>query len=161
VSEAAVELPTFVVPLQKSNLLIPNATVAEIIPYEPLQRVQDSPDWFLGYLGWRGVQVPVVSFEMLTVQRGSFSLVSVASASLVVLKAVGGREGLDFIAIVAQALPKLHRITDEQLFETGEPTTRTELHKVRFGNEIVSIPDFDYLEWSVAQVLGIGKGSES
>lgn len=150
-----VELPTFFVPLQKSNLLIPNATVAEIIPYEPLQRVQDTPDWFLGYLGWRGVQVPVVSFEMLSVERGSFSLVSVASASLVVLKALGGRDGIDFIAIVAQALPQLHRITEDMIFETGEDSTRTELAKVRFGNEIVAIPDLDYIEWSVATVLGV------
>lgn len=157
-SEHAIELPTFVVPLQKSNLLVPNATVAEIIPYEPLQRVQDTPDWFLGYLGWRGVQVPVVSFEMLTVERGSFSLVSVASASLVVLKALGGREGLDFIAIVAQALPRLHRISEDQLFETGEGATRTELTRVRFGNDVVSVPDLDYLEWSVANVLGLSPG---
>lgn len=154
-SEQAGELPTFVVPLQKSNLLVPNATVAEIIPYEPLQRVQDTPDWFLGYLGWRGVQVPVVSFEMLTVERGSFSLVSVASANLVVMKALGGREALDFIAIVAQALPKLNRITEDMLFETGEARTRTEVMKVRFGNEIVSIPDLDYVEWSVANILGL------
>lgn len=152
-AEEALELPTFVVPIQKANLLVPNATVAEIIPYEPLQRVSETPDWFLGYLGWRGIQVPVVSFEMLTVERGSFSLVSVASASLVVLKALGGREGLDFIAIVAQALPKLHRITEDQLFDTGEPTTKTELVKVRFGNDIVSIPDLDYVEWSVSEVL--------
>jgi hypothetical protein len=86
-AEDDLDLPTFVIPLYKSILLIPNATVAEIIAYEPLQRVQGSPDWFLGFLGWRGVQVPVVSFEMLTVGRGSFSLVSVSSASLVVVKA--------------------------------------------------------------------------
>ncbi len=153
--QQAFELPTFVVPLQKSNLLIPNATVAEIIPYEPLQRVQDSPDWFLGNLGWRGVQVPVVSVEMLTVERGSFSLVSVASASLVVLKALGGREGLSFIAIVAQALPRLQRISEDMLFETGEEPTRTEVMRVRFGNDIVSIPDLDYVESCVAGVLGL------
>lgn len=152
-SEAAEEIPTFILPLQRSNLLVPNATVAEIIPYEPLQRVQDSPDWFLGYLGWRGVQVPVVSFEMLTVKRGSFSLVSVSSASLVVLKALGGREDQPFFAIVAQALPRLVRITPNELFETGEQHERTELMKARFADEIVSIPDLDYIESSILSVL--------
>ena len=71
-----VKLSTYVVPLQKSNVLIPEITVAEVIPYEPLQRVQDTPDWFLGFLGWRGVQVPVASFEMLTIEKASFSLVT-------------------------------------------------------------------------------------
>ncbi len=154
-SEVDAELPVFFVSLQKRNLLIPNATVAEIIPYEPLQRAQDTPDWFLGYLGWRGVQVPVVSFEMLTVERGSFSIVSVASASLVIMKALGNREGLDFVAIVAQTLPTLHRLTSETLVDSDEPTTKTELVKLRFGNEMAAVPDLDFVEWSVANVLGI------
>jgi chemosensory pili system protein ChpC len=147
------ELPTFVLPLQKSTLLVPNATVAEIIPYEPLQRVQDTPDWFLGFLGWRGVQVPVVSFEMLTVERGSFSLVSVSSASLVVLKALGGKQNLPFFAIVAQALPRLVRITENELFATGEDTETTEVAKARYADSIASIPDLDYIEAVIYEVI--------
>ncbi|HKI74912.1 MAG TPA: chemotaxis protein CheW [Pseudomonadales bacterium] len=151
-AEADIEIPTFIVPLQKSNILVPNAAVAEIIPYEPLQRVQDSPDWFLGFLGWRGVQVPVVSFEMLTVRRGSFSLVSVSSASLVILKALGGQEDLKFFAIVAQALPRLVRITSEELFVTDELANKTELSRARYADDIVSIPDLDYIEFSIREV---------
>lgn len=152
-SEAELELPTFLVPLQKSNLLIPNATVAEIIPYEPLQRVPDSPDWLLGILGWRGVQVPVVSFEMLTVERGSFSLVSVSSASLVVLKAPGGKQRLRFFAIVAQTLPRLYRIKADEIFDIGETPARTELMRVRFADDLVAIPDLDYVESAILSSL--------
>ena len=82
--EIVEKLPTFLVPLQKSNILLPRNSVAELIPYEPLQRIQNTPDWFLGLLSWRGVQVPVFSFEMLTRAAASFSLMSVASASLVI-----------------------------------------------------------------------------
>lgn len=152
-TEASGEIPTFILPLQKSNLLVPNATVAEIIPYEPLQRMQESPDWFLGFLGWRGVQVPVVSFEMLSVKRGSFSLVSVSSASLVILKALGGHPDLRFFAVVAQALPRLVRITENELFETGEDQAETELQKARYADEIVSIPDLDYIESAILEAI--------
>ncbi|MEX0942994.1 MAG: chemotaxis protein CheW [Pseudomonadales bacterium] len=152
-SESSIEIPTFILPLQRSNLLVPNATVAEIIPYEPLQRMQDSPDWFLGFLGWRGVQVPVVSFEMLSVKRGSFSLVSVSSASLVILKALGGNPELRFFAMVAQALPRLVRIKENELFETGEDSGETELQKVRYADEIVSLPNLDYIESSILEVI--------
>jgi chemosensory pili system protein ChpC len=93
-SEVVEELPTFLVPLQKSNILLPSSSVAEIIPYEPLQRIQDTPDWFLGLLGWRGIEVPVLSFEMLTRANASFSLMSVASASLVVCTTLGGKVDL-------------------------------------------------------------------
>ncbi len=146
------ELPTFQVPLQKLNLLLPNACVAEIIPYEPLQRVQDTPDWFLGLLGWRGISVPVISFEMLTDERANFSLISVASASLVVVRTVSGSEELPYFSIVAQALPRLMRLSGDQLFETSEPTEATELMKVRVGEEIASIPDIAYVEQALAEV---------
>lgn len=147
------EVSTYVVPLQKSSILVPNATVAEVIPYEPLQRVQDTPDWFLGYLGWRGVQVPVISFEMLTVQRGSFSLVSVSSACLLVLKSVSGASNFDFLAMVAQAEPKLVPVTADELFAVDEAPNQTELERFGYGDEVVSIPDFDFIESQLAGVL--------
>jgi len=146
------ELATFLIPLQKSNLLLPNAAVAEIIPYEPLRRVPDTPDWFLGFLAWRGVQVPVASFEMLTVKRASFSLVSVASANLVILRALGGADDFSYFAVVAQMLPQLERVAADQLFETDEPIARTELVKVRLGNDLVSIPDLDFIESEIRTV---------
>ena len=147
------ELSTFVVPLQKSNVLIPEVSVAEIIPYEPLQRVQDTPDWFLGFLGWRGVQVPVASFEMLGVERGSFSLVSVSSASLVVLKALGSDQKFSYFAIVAQASPELVSLSSADLIETGDRAEKTEMLKARYADEIVSIPDFEYIQSEIQCVL--------
>ena len=134
-------------------MLIPGAAVAEIIPYEPLQRVQDTPDWFLGFLGWRGVQVPVVSFEMLTVGRGSFSLVSVSSASLVIMKALADAEDLKFFAIVAQALPRLVQIEPDALVEIDEAPNQAELQRAKFGAEIVSIPDLDHIEQLILSVI--------
>ena len=151
-SDVEAALPAFVIPLQKSTIMLPNASVAEIIPYEPLQRVQDTPDWFIGVLAWRGVQVPVVSFEMLTVKRASFSLVSVSSASLVVLRALGGWQGFHYFALVAQALPRLVLVTADELFQVSEDVAVTELFKVRYCDLLVSIPDVDYIEGQIDQI---------
>ena len=151
-SDVEAALPVFVIPLQKSTIMLPNASVAEIIPYEPLQRVQDTPDWFIGVLAWRGVQVPVVSFEMLTVKRASFSLVSVSSASLVVLRALGGWQGFQYFALVAQALPRLALVTADELFQVSEDVAVTELFKARYGDLLVSIPDVDYIEGQIDQI---------
>lgn len=131
---------------------MPNATVAEIIPYEPLQRVQDTADWFLGFLAWRGVQVPVVSFEMLTVERASFSLVSVSSASLVVIRAPMMTGNVQYIALVSQALPRLVRVKSSELVESGEKVELTELMKVRYKDEVLAIPNLDYIESEVSRV---------
>lgn len=145
-------LASFVIPLQKSNLVLPNAAVAEIIPYEPLRRVPDTPDWFLGFLSWRGVQVPVASFEMLTVERASFSLVSVASANLVILRTLGESGTFRYMALVAQTLPRLVRVAPDDLFSTDEAAEKTELVRARYGDEMVSIPDLDYIEAEIREV---------
>ena len=147
------ELSIYWVPLQKQGLLLPMSNVAEIIPYEPLQRVEETPDWFLGLLSWRGEQVPVASFEMLTLECASFSLVSVASASLIIVKGLNDQEELPFYAIVSQTPPREIEVEEEMFFVTGEEPARTERAKVRFENDIVSIPDLDYIEASLRNVL--------
>lgn len=139
-------LEVFIIALQKQGVLLPRDNIAEIIPYEPLQRTDDTPDWFLGVLGWRGEQIPVVSFEMLSVERASFSLVSVSSASLVVVRANSDPAALPFYALVSQTRPQCHEISPEMLFETGEAVERTELAKVRYHNDVLSIPNLDYIE---------------
>lgn len=151
-SDDKLELPTFLISLQKSNLLLPNNAVVEIISYEPLQRIQNTPDWFLGLLGWRGLQVPVISFEMLSTSGASFSLMSVASASLVICVALGGNEDLPYFALVAQALPRLMRLTAEELRESQEKSKLTEVSRVLLNGEPAAIPDLDYLESEIAAV---------
>lgn len=151
-NDEASALETLVIPLQKSTILLPQVSVAEIIPYEPLQRVQNTPDWFIGLLAWRGEQVPVVSFEMLTIKRASFSLVSVSSASLIVVRALEQWQGFQYYALVAQAVPQLMSINEADLFEAGEDRAVTELMKARLGKLVVSLPDLDFIE---RQINGI------
>jgi hypothetical protein len=47
-----------------------------------LQLIENTSELVLSLLGWRSIQMPVVSFEKLAVERASFALASVASASL-------------------------------------------------------------------------------
>ncbi len=50
-------------PMSSINLVVPNSAVAEIIGYSTPRRLDDSSDWFLGVVLWRGVYVPVISVE--------------------------------------------------------------------------------------------------
>ena len=147
------QLDVHVLTMQKLGVILPADSVAEIIPYEPLQRIEDTPDWFLGLLGWRGVQVPVVSFEMLTAERASFSLVSVSSASLVIVRGGSDQNSLPFYALVSQTEPQHQEITPEMLFETGEAVERTEVSKVRLHNDVLSVPNLDYIEAALLNAL--------
>lgn len=151
-SETIHELPTFLITLRKSNILLPETSVAEIIPYEPLQRRPNTPDWYLGILAWRGLQVPVISFEMLTDDRANFSLISVASASLVICTAMNGSDDLPFYALVAQVRPTLLTIVADELIGTGEETKPTEQLRISYKGDPAIIPAMDYIEQKLAEV---------
>ena len=47
------------VPLESTNLLVPNVAIAEVVSYQPLEMVEGGPDWLLGLLRWRDHELPV------------------------------------------------------------------------------------------------------
>ena len=49
--------------LQSENVIVPDGAVAEIIPSRDVTHIDGCPGWMLGKTTWRGVELPVVSFE--------------------------------------------------------------------------------------------------
>ena len=47
------------------RLLLPNASVAEVITYSEPEAVENAPDWLLGRVRWRGWRLPLLSFSRL------------------------------------------------------------------------------------------------
>jgi chemosensory pili system protein ChpC len=102
------EIRGVMVPVTDGRVLLPNATVAEVISYTEPEAVAGAPPWLLGRLAWRGWRLPLVSFPMLT---GRLEDESRANARVAVLKAIGGTTGMPFIALLAQGFPRLTTIT--------------------------------------------------
>ena len=56
-------LKSIILTLRNELVVVPNAAVAEIISVQNVKGVEDAPGWMLGKTTWRGVELPVVSFE--------------------------------------------------------------------------------------------------
>ena len=56
-------LKSIILTLRNELVVVPNAAVAEIISVQNVKEVDDAPGWMLGKTTWRGVELPVVSFE--------------------------------------------------------------------------------------------------
>lgn len=70
-----------------ARLLLPNATIAEVLSYAAPEPLEDAPDWLLGRIRWRGWQLPLVSFARfagIAEEQGSLG------SKVIVLKALGG-----------------------------------------------------------------------
>ncbi|QEP43719.1 chemotaxis protein CheW [Ectothiorhodospiraceae bacterium BW-2] len=46
-------------------LIVPNAAVAEILPYSEPERMRDPPKWLLGLYHWRGHSMPLITLQPL------------------------------------------------------------------------------------------------
>ena len=92
------------VPLEEASLLVPNVAIAEVINYQPLDLVQDGPEWLLGRLRWRNQDLPVVSMEQLL---GLNPPQSGRGARITVFNTVKPDTILPFFAAVTAGIPRL------------------------------------------------------
>jgi chemosensory pili system protein ChpC len=56
-------IKSIILTLKNELVVVPNAAVAEIISVQDVHQTEDSPRWMLGKARWRGVELPVVSYE--------------------------------------------------------------------------------------------------
>lgn len=146
------EIRGVMVPVTDGRVLLPNATVAEVISYTQPEKIADTPAWLLGRLSWRGWRLPLFSFPMLI---GRIDDESRTNARVAVLKALGGNSTMPFIALLAQGFPRLTTITQDSLIPTSDehqhaPGIRAE---VLVRDDRAIIPDLDAIEAMVAQAL--------
>lgn len=145
------EIRCVLVPVGNLRLLLPNATIAEVITQSEPEPVADAPDWLLGRIAWRGWRVPLVSFAQLAgTEEGDAEL----SVRVAVLKALGGNPRLPFIAVLTQGFPRLTTLNAELIIPTHDgsalpPGVRAH---VLVRDDVAMIPD---LEWLEAELLGL------
>jgi len=101
-------LPGLIIPTEAAALIVPAASVAEIILSPPeVKPLPASPPWVLGYIHWRNYPVTLVSFERLASDQeiSGFSRICV-------LYPLPGREAYDYFAVVTNGEPRSLEITD-------------------------------------------------
>ena len=146
------EIRGVMVPVTDGRVLLPNATVAEVISYTRPEEIANAPAWLLGRLSWRGWRLPLFSFPMLI---GRLDDESRRNARVAVLKALGGNSAMPFIALLAQGFPRLTTITQDSLIPTSDEAQRAP--GIRAGvlvrDDRAIIPDLDAIEGMIERAL--------
>jgi chemosensory pili system protein ChpC len=150
--EVAGEIRGVLIPLAGKQLLMPNALVAEVVNYQAPQPIEDAPSWLKGNMGWRGEILPVVSMETL-MQIPESALGH--RARIVVCNTTSGNARLPYLGVIAQSIPRLVRITQDNLEPVDEDSLQVTgtVAGVRIAGEEASIPDLDTLEQALLQHL--------
>lgn len=148
------EIRGLMIPVTGGRVLLPNATVAEVITYSTPEKIADAPDWLLGRLSWRGWRLPLFSFSMLS---GGAAKESYSNAKVAVLKALGGNAKMPFLAMLAQGFPRLTTITPDLLIPTGDESAHPPgvQAQVLVRDDQAVIPDMGQIEALVLQATAV------
>lgn len=135
-----------------TQLLLPNATISEVLSYSAPEPMADAPDWLLGRLRWRGWRLPLVAFPVLS---GQGEEQAGLGSKVVVLKALGGDARLPFFAMVTHGFPRLVTIAADALLDAAgdEALPFAVRARVRLNDDVAQIPDIDQIERSVRDAL--------
>jgi len=141
-------LRTLLIPLQRGQIILPSATMVEVLPYSPPEPVAGMPNWVLGRIPWQRGSIAVVSMDTLVhndiPEFGTRSRIAV-------LAGLGTVAGIDHYAILIQAVPRL--VTLERNLITPDPSAEARpgvLTPVKIARRAAYIPDLSHIE----QVLG-------
>lgn len=149
---ADLEIRGVLLPLNDAQLLLPNASVSEVVGLQQLTPVPDMPEWFLGFQMWRYQEVPVISFEQLVEAP---SVTAGPRSRLAICNTLGGNQKCQFIGVLLASTPRLVRVTQDivapqnNLHDLGPAVQR----EIIINGEEAWIPDMSAVEWVVQEAL--------
>jgi len=150
-ASAVSELATLLLPVNGKQLVLPNVTVAEIIPYEQARFIENMPEWYLGMLSWRNQEIPLVSFDAIN----DGSVVSQSSDQrIAVINCIVDDERMHFFGIVTEGVPRLMRVmADEMSSDSEEQCGPAEVARVMISGERAAIPDIEYIQQVITKLM--------
>lgn len=142
--QAPQEVASLLVPVADRLLLLPHSCVAEIVPVGQVISIDDAPPWLLGEFIWREEAVPLLSLELI---NGGERPPIDSRSRVAVLNTTGISDELGFIALLTQGLPRLARVSADEL-ANAEQTHSLPFDKlpVVWAGEAAVIPDIGKLE---------------
>ena len=153
-SESITELYSLLVPLNEGRLIVPRASVAEVVRYIQPERSPEYPSWFRGLVGWNDARLPVVWFEELC---GLKSAQPGGRTRIVVFHALSDALASRHLGVIAEGFPQMVRINEQVIkldedyqVKDGSPV----ICRVRMINEYALIPDLEVLEALLQRQLG-------
>ena len=146
------EIRGVLVQVGEERVLLPNATVAEVLARVPVEAIANAPAWLPGQILWHGWQVPLVKFATLA---GLQEDAAGRGNRVIVLKALGGDEALPYFGLLTASFPQLVSVPRDSLLADAseDDLPRGIQMRVLLGEQSAMLPDLELVERMVAQAL--------
>jgi chemosensory pili system protein ChpC len=138
-------LSCVMIPMSGRQLLLPNVTIAEVVDYAGTDAGTDGPEWLVGYLDWRGLKLPIISYD--AANGGSAPGSRDGRGRIIVLNTIGDQHReLPFVALITQGIPSQSRLAEDQIRKLDGETGPADLMEVEVDGENAWIPNLEYIE---------------
>ena len=146
-------LPCVMIPMNERQLLLPNVSIAEVVDFVNTKEAQAGPEWLAGNLEWRGLNLPIISYD--AANGGEVTRPGGSRGRIIVLNTIGEyHDRIPFMALVTQGIPSQIRLTTEQVRKMKGETGSADLMQVEVEGETAFIPDLGFLESLALQASG-------
>ena len=137
------ELTCVMIPISGARLLLPNVSVAEIVPSRRTKTLEQGPSWCIGFVGWRGRTVPVVNYPGFALDGDEHSA---APRCMVIMNRAHSVQGPPFYALAAEGLPRMLQLADGDVDTADGALGPADVMHVSVGTETAIIPNLGYIE---------------
>jgi chemosensory pili system protein ChpC len=151
--DTAHDIRGVLIQISGARLLLPNATIAEVLSYADPEPVANAPDWLLGRMRWRGWQLPLIAFARLSgiaAEKGGLG------SKVIVLKALGGDPKFPYFAVLTQGFPRLVTVSSDSVVEdetAGEELPTGVDARVLLNEDAALLPDLLQVELLIDKAL--------
>lgn len=150
---AANDIRGVMIQVAGARLLLPNATIAEVLSYAPPAPIANAPRWLLGQIRWRGWSLPMIAFgELSGLAREPGGL----GSKVVVLKALSAASRLPYFAMLTQGFPRLVTVSASGLYLQSREDEALPLGvqaRVRLNDDAALLPDLEAVEAMIGEAL--------
>lgn len=138
------EVPSLLIPIVDSMLIVPSVSVAEMVPYTAPTPTPGAPDWYMGEFIWRDRAVPLLSYEAI---NGGARPTQLESCRIAVFNNTGVSEELPFVGLLTQGIPRMARVNPDEISQLQDAMTKPyQAMQVSLSGETAEIPDVAALE---------------
>lgn len=153
-SDTPTDIRGVLIQIEGGRLLLPNATVSEVLSYAEPEPVDGAPDWILGRIRWRGWQLPLVAWARLTGTAPDEA--GGLGSKVAVLKALHGNPRLPYFALLTQGFPRLVTVSRSALIAEsadGETLPEAALASVLLNEDRALVPNLDAIASQIETAL--------
>ena len=131
-------------PLQMDGMLLPDTSVVEVLAVQNIIETSGSPEWYIGSISWRGMQLPLVCFESL---NGAMTVQPEQVERVAIVRGTADHGHLPYYALVICGKPELFMIAEEDIeVHEGRPRGRAEAMSVAVMDRTAGIPNIEWVE---------------